>query len=375
MLDEMIAEAQDITVEAPEGMLTELTHRCPLQCPYCSNPLELERVNRELSTDEWKSVFSQAAELGVLQIHLSGGEPTLRTDLEEIVAHTHRLGLYSNLITAGVTLNRDRLERLVQAGLDHVQISFQDADPENSNRIGAIKGGFDKKVAVAGWLAEMGMPLTVNAPIHRQNIENLPNIIALAERLGAIRVEVAHVQYYGWALRNRAALMPTYEQTMRSVEIVERETARLNGVMAIDLVVPDYYALTPKPCMGGWGKRFFNVTPAGKVLPCHAAESIPGLAFETVRDRPLRDIWYKSQAFNAYRGTGWMREPCRSCDRREIDFGGCRCQAMALTGVAENADPACAKSSFNTGIVALAKSEAAEAPPPFVFRRMRQPAL
>jgi pyrroloquinoline quinone biosynthesis protein E len=299
----------------------------------------------------------------------------LRTDLEEIVAHTHSLGLYSNLITAGVTLNRDRLERLVQAGLDHVQISFQDADPENSNRIGAIKGGFDKKMAVAGWLAEMGMPLTVNAPIHRQNIENLPNIIALAERLGAIRVEVAHVQYYGWALRNRAALMPTYEQTMRSVDIVERETARLNGVMAIDLVVPDYYALTPKPCMGGWGKRFFNVTPAGKVLPCHAAENIPGLTFETVRDRPLRDIWYKSQAFNAYRGTGWMREPCRSCDRREIDFGGCRCQAMALTGVAENADPACAKSSFNTGIVALAKSEAAEAPPPFVFRRMRQPAL
>jgi pyrroloquinoline quinone biosynthesis protein E len=375
MLDEMIAETQDVQVEAPEGMLTELTHRCPLQCPYCSNPLELERVNKELTTAEWKSVFTQAAELGVLQTHLSGGEPTLRTDLEEIVAHASGLGLYTNLITAGVTLDRPRLERLVAAGLDHVQISFQDADPENCNRIGAIKGGFDKKMALAGWLAEMGMPLTVNAPIHRQNIENLEAIIALAERLGAIRLEVAHVQYYGWALRNRAALMPTYEQTMRSVEIAERATARLNGVMAIDLVVPDYYALTPKPCMGGWGKRFFNVTPAGKVLPCHASENIPGLVFDTIRDRPLRDIWYKNQAFNAYRGTSWMREPCRSCDRREVDFGGCRCQALALTGEAANADPACAKSAFNAGIVALAKKEAAEAPPPFIYRRMRQPSL
>jgi pyrroloquinoline quinone biosynthesis protein E len=370
MLDEMLAEAQEIRVDAPEGMLTELTHRCPLQCPYCSNPLELERVNKELSTAEWLSVFTQAAELGVLQVHLSGGEPTLRTDLEEIVAHASGHGLYTNLITAGVTLDKARLERLVEAGLDHVQISFQDADPENCNRIGAIKGGFDKKLALAGWLAEMGVALTVNAPIHRQNIENLEAIIALAERLGAVRVEVAHVQYYGWALRNRAALMPTYAQTMRSVDIVEKATARLKGVMAIDLVVPDYYALTPKPCMGGWGRRFFNVTPAGKVLPCHAAESIPGLRFDTVRDRSLREIWYNSQAFNAYRGTGWMREPCRACDRREIDFGGCRCQAMALTGEATNADPACAKSAFNAGIVELAKKEADNAPPPFIFRRM-----
>ncbi len=372
---ERVAGKEAIRVNAPEGMLAELTHRCPLQCPYCSNPLELERANRELSTAEWCDVFTQAAELGVLQTHLSGGEPTLRTDLHEIVAHARRLGLYTNLITAGVTLSRERLEQLVDAGLDHVQISFQDADPENCNRIGAIKGGFDKKMALAGWLAELDVPLTVNAPVHRQNIHNLEAIIGLAERLGAIRIEVAHVQYYGWALRNRAALMPTYDETMRSVEIVTRAIDRLNGIMNIDLVVPDYYAATPKPCMGGWGSRFFNVTPSGKVLPCHAAESLPGLNFETVRDRPLREIWRNSDAFNAFRGTSWMREPCRSCDRREIDFGGCRCQALALTGEAENADPACAKSTFNARIVALAENEAAAAPPPFVFRRMGRGAV
>lgn len=360
----------------PEGLLAELTHRCPLQCPYCSNPVELERPARELSTAEWQSVFSQAAELGVLQVHLSGGEPALRTDLEEIVAHVRGAGLYSNLITAGVTLDRERLERLVAAGLDHVQISFQDADPENCNRIGAIKNGFDKKIALAGWLRELDVPLTVNAPIHRQNVENLEAIIGLAERLGAIRIEIAHVQYYGWALKNRAALMPTYEQTMRSVEIAADAIDRLKGIMAIDVVVPDYYALTPKPCMGGWGRRFLNVTPIGKVLPCHAAETLPGLTFDTFRDKSLRDIWYDSQAFNAYRGTGWMKEPCRSCERRDIDFGGCRCQALALTGDATNTDPVCAKSAQNAEIMALAESEAAKAPPPFIFRRYQKtPAL
>jgi pyrroloquinoline quinone biosynthesis protein E len=372
LLENTIAEDGIICANAPEGLLAELTHRCPLQCPYCSNPLQLERANRELSTDEWRGVFTQAAEMGVVQIHLSGGEPTLRTDLEDIVAHTSGLGLYSNLITAAVTLDRARLERLVACGLDHVQVSFQDADPENSNRIGAIKGGFDKKMAVAGWLAEMGVPLTVNAPIHRQNVDNLEAIIELADRLGAIRLEVAHIQYYGWALKNRAALIPTYEQTMRSAAIVEAARLRLKGVMAIDFVVPDYYAQTPKPCMGGWASRFLNVTPSGKVLPCHAAESIPGLVFDTVRDRPLRDIWLNSRAFNAFRGTEWMREPCRTCELRDVDFGGCRCQAFAITGAAENADPACFKSSFNTGIAALAAKEAAQAPPPFVLRRFQK---
>lgn len=374
-LDDTIAASDAICANAPEGLLAELTHRCPLQCPYCSNPLELVRANREMSTAEWLDVFTQAAEMGVLQIHLSGGEPTLRADLEEIVAHTRRLGLYSNLITAAVTLDRVRLERLIYCGLDHVQISFQDADAENSNRIGAIKGGFDKKLAVAGWLAELGVPLTVNAPVHRQNIGNLEAIIDLADRLCAIRLEVAHVQYYGWALRNRAALMPTYAQTMQSAETVARATDRLFGIMSIDFVVPDYYALTPKPCMGGWASRFLNVTPSGKVLPCHAAESIPGLTFDNVRERRLRDIWLNSGAFNAFRGTEWMRDPCRTCDRREIDFGGCRCQAFAMTGNAANADPACAKSSFNAELVALAEREAADTPPPFVFRRMGKAAV
>lgn len=369
---ETINAKSDIQTGAPEGLLAELTHRCPLQCPYCSNPIELERTTRELSAGEWCDVFSQAAELGVLQVHLSGGEPALRTDLEKIVAHVSSVGLYSNLITAGVTIDRPRLERLTAAGLDHVQISFQDADPENCNRIGAIKNGFDKKVALAGWLAELGVPLTVNAPVHRQNVDNLEAIIALAERLGAIRIEIAHVQYYGWALKNRAALMPTYEQTMRSVEIAGAAIDRLKGVMGIDLVVPDYYALTPKPCMGGWGKRFINVTPTGKVLPCHAAETIPGLFFNTVRERSLREIWYGSDAFNAYRGTGWMKEPCRSCERRDIDFGGCRCQALALTGDATNADPVCAKSVHNVKIMEMTEREASKPPPPFVFRRFQK---
>ena len=371
---ETIATADKLRIDAPapEGLLAELTHRCPLQCPYCSNPIEMDRANRELSTAEWCDVFSQAAEIGVLQIHLSGGEPALRTDLEDIVAHAHKSGLYINLITAGVTLDRSRLERLVDAGLDHVQISFQDADPENCNRVGAIKDGFEKKMELAGWLSELGVPITVNAPIYRQNVDNLPSIIALAERLGAMRLEVAHVQYYGWALRNRAALIPTYEQTLRSVEIAAEAIDRLKGIMAIDIVVPDYYAATPKPCMGGWGKRFLNVTPSGKVLPCHAAETLPGLAFETVRDKPLRDIWYDSDAFNAYRGTGWMREPCRSCDRQEIDFGGCRCQALAFTGEAANTDPVCDKSAYNARIRELAEREADTPAPPFIFRRFQK---
>ena len=262
---------------APVGLLAELTHRCPLQCPYCSNPLELERVNKELSTEMWCSVMRQAGAMGILQVHLSGGEPTARKDLEDIVSAASEAGLYSNLITAAVTLNRDRLEDLAKRGLDHVQISFQDVDAENADRIGAYPGATAKKLEVARWVTELGLPLTVNAPIHRQNIHNVGRYIELAVKLGAQRLEIAHVQYYGWAYLNRAALMPTYDQTLESIEFVERERERLKGVLTIDMVVPDYYAKRPKPCMGGWGKGFMNITPAGKVLPCHAAETIKTL--------------------------------------------------------------------------------------------------
>jgi pyrroloquinoline quinone biosynthesis protein E len=338
---------------APVGLLAELTHRCPLQCSY------------------WVSVMEQAGDMGILQVHLSGGEPTARKDLEDIVSAASKAGLYTNLITAAVTLNRARLEDLAKLGLDHVQISFQDVDAENAERIGAYPGATQKKLDVARWATELGLPLTINAPIHRQNIHNVGRYIDLALELGAQRLEIAHVQYYGWAYLNRAALIPTYEQTVQSIDLVERARERLKGVLTIDMVVPDYYAKRPKPCMGGWGKGFMNITPPGKVLPCHAAESIPHLKFDNVKERPLRDIWLNSDAFNAFRGTGWMKKPCRSCAFREIDWGGCRCQAMAITGDPRNTDPACALSPYHGEMVALARAEAAEPPKPFIYRNPR----
>ena len=356
---------------APVGLLAELTHRCPLQCSYCSNPLELERVNKELTTAEWVSVMEQAGAMGILQVHLSGGEPTARKDLEGIVEAAAKAGLYTNLITAAVTLTRPRLEELVKRGLDHVQISFQDVDAENAERIAAYPGATQKKLDVTHWVTELGLPLTINAPIHRQNIHNVPRYIQLALELRAQRLEIAHVQYYGWAYLNRAALIPTYQETVESIEFVERERERLKGMLTIDMVVPDYYAKRPKPCMGGWGKGFMNITPSGKVLPCHAAETIKHLKFDNVKDRALLDIWLNSDAFNAFRGTEWMKEPCRSCAFREIDFGGCRCQAMAITGDARNTDPACALSPYHGEMVAFARAEAAEPPKPFIYRNPR----
>jgi PqqA peptide cyclase len=363
--------AAEACARAPEGLLAELTHRCPLQCPYCSNPLALERVAGELPTEVWLDVLAQAADLGVLQLHLSGGEPTVRRDLEDIVAQAAKVGLYSNLITAAVLLTRERLERLAAAGLDHVQISIQDVERENADRIAHYEGGHARKLEVARWVRAIGLPLTLNAPIHRQNIASLPAIIELAVSLGAHRLEVAHVQYYGWALHNRQALMPTREEVLRSAELVESARERLKGVLVIDFVVPDYYARRPKPCMGGWGRGIINITPSGKVLPCHAAETIPGLAFDTVRERSLRDIWLHSDAFNRFRGTTWMPEPCRSCELREVDWGGCRCQAHAFAGDAGLTDPACGKSALHVAFVGVAERESAQPAPPFRFRRPR----
>ena len=367
---EKIETAEPLCANAPVGLLAELTHRCPLQCPYCSNPVELERANTELTTEEWQDVMRQAGEMGILQLHLSGGEPTARRDLEDILKTANKAGLYTNLITAGVLLTKERLQKLADLGLDHVQLSIQDADPENADRIAAYKGGADKKRQVAGWVKELGLPLTINAPLHRQNIRNLKNIIDYSVEVGAGRLEVAHIQYYAWALKNRAALMPTYEEFLETVKLVDKEKERLKGILVFDFVVPDYYAKYPKPCMGGWGRGIMNVTPSGRVLPCHAAESLPGLEFSNVRDRPLLDIWLNGQAFNKYRGTEWMKEPCRSCERREIDFGGCRCQAYALTGQAENTDPACSLSPVHQNWAKVAEEESHKPPPDFIFRRM-----
>jgi pyrroloquinoline quinone biosynthesis protein E len=313
----------------------------------------------------------QAAELGILQIHLSGGEPTVRRDLEDIVKTASESGLYTNLITAAVLLTKERLQKLKEAGLDHVQISIQDVDAaaENADRIAGYKGGSAKKKMVAGWVRELGLPLTVNAPIHRHNIKNVEAIIDYAVELGAGRVEIAHVQYYAWALKNRAALMPTREDFMAAAKVTEAARERLKGVIVIDMVVPDYYAKFPKPCMGGWGRGIINVTPQGRVLPCHAAESIKGLEFDNVRDKPLSEIWLQGSAFQKYRGTSWMKEPCRSCPRREIDFGGCRCQAFALTGDAANTDPACSLSPMHAEWAKVAEVESHHSSPEFVYRR------
>ncbi|WP_407520006.1 pyrroloquinoline quinone biosynthesis protein PqqE [Methylobacterium oryzisoli] len=357
------------SLPAPIGLLAELTHRCPLRCPYCSNPLELDKRSGELDLATWQRVLTEAAGLGVLHVHLSGGEPTARQDIVEITKTCADLGLYSNLITSGVAGAMGKLDALYDAGLDHVQLSIQAAEAANAEKIGGLKNAQPQKFAFAERVVALGLPLTLNAVIHRGNIHEVPTIIDLAVSLGAKRLEVAHTQYYGWAYVNRAALMPAKPDVDRSIRVVEEARERLKGRLVIDLVVPDYYAKYPKACAGGWGRRLMNVTPAGKVLPCHAAETIPGLEFWNVRDRSLGDIWAHSPAFQAYRGTAWMKEPCRSCDRREKDWGGCRCQALALAGDAAATDPACSLSPLHAKVQALAIAESAlETAPDYQYR-------
>jgi pyrroloquinoline quinone biosynthesis protein E len=355
-------------VHKPLGLLAELTHRCPLGCPYCSNPLALDARADELDTTIWLRVFREAAQLGVLQVHLSGGEPGARHDLVEITAGAHAAGLYTNLITSAVGITDKTLGALAEAGLDHVQISIQDSDAGSADHIAGYDGAFARKRTLAAEVVRHKLPLTVNAVVHRANIDRIGDMIDLALTLGAGRVEIAHVQYYGWALKNRAVLMPSRAQVERATTAVEELRARHHGRIVIDAVVPDYYARYPKPCVGGWGRRSLNVTPAGKVLPCHAAESIPGLEFWNVREHVLADIWANSPAFNAFRGTAWMKEPCASCPRRDVDFGGCRCQAFALTGDAAATDPVCHLAPDHARVAELA---AVRTDAPYVYRRMR----
>ena len=356
----------------PMALLAEITHRCPLSCPYCSNPVELIRAQQELPPEDWARVFRQAADLGVLQVHVSGGEPGARRDLAQIVASAREAGLYVNLITSGIGITRDRLEELDRAGVDHVQLSLQGIRPDMADRISGHAGSWDKKMSFAGWVSEIGFPLTINAVVHRQNLERLPEMIALAETLGARRIEVATVQFHGWADLNRRALMPTREQAAIARQVVNASRIRLRGRMVIDYVPADHHAVFPKACMGGWGSTGLNVAPDGTVLPCHAAASIPWMRFENVRERRLADIWHLSDAFNAFRGTAWMPEPCRSCERKNVDFGGCRCQAMALAGDARATDPVCSKSPLNAGRVEQAEAEAGGDMDDFIWRRMRR---
>jgi pyrroloquinoline quinone biosynthesis protein E len=327
----------------PLALIAELTHRCPLHCVYCSNPLELNARTNELSTESWRKVFSEAAELGVLQADFTGGEPLARPDILELVAAARAAGLYVNLITSGLPLDEPRLEKLVAAGLDHFQLSFQGAHPEIAGEISGTTT-HAQKLRVLDWLARYRVAVTLNFVIHRRNINQLEEMLAIAEASCATRVEFANVQYYGWALANRENLLPTRQQLDSSLEILKRAQERLRGKIRIEYVVPDYYAKFPKACMGGWGRKLMLIVPSGDVLPCHAARVISGLTFENVKDRSLREIWENSSAFQKFRGQDWMQAPCRTCDRRDIDFGGCRCQAMLLVNDAAATDPVCSLS-------------------------------
>jgi PqqA peptide cyclase len=349
----------------PTTLLAELTYRCPLHCPYCSNPLEMSRAEAELSTEDWKRVFTQARELGVLQLGLSGGEPLVRKDLEELVAHAREEGLYTTLVTSALGLTRARARRLKDAGIDHVQISFQDIDPTNADRIAGIKLG-QQKYQAAALVKELDLAFSVNVVLHRANLDHLGQIIDLAASLGADRVELANTQYYGWALKNRDALMPTRDQVERSRPIAEEAIRRYRNRMQIIYVLPDYYEQYPKPCYGGWGSVYILVTPDGRALPCHGATQIPSLEMVHVNQHPLSWIWDQSPIFNAFRGDGWMKEPCRSCPRKSQDFGGCRCQAFALTGDAANTDPVCSLSPRHDLIVAAQREP--EVVPEYVYR-------
>jgi pyrroloquinoline quinone biosynthesis protein E len=351
-----------MTVGAPLGMLAELTHACPLHCAYCSNPLALVSRTGELSTDEWLRIFAEAAALGVAQVHLSGGEPLQRKDLPELAAACRDHNLYTNLITSGLGLTKERLATLP---VDHIQVSVQAADAEGVERITNTRT-WQHKLDAARVVKDSGLPLTVNVVLHRQNLDSIEALVALAEKMGADRLELAHTQYYGWAERNRDWLLPTTAQVRAANAVVLAAAERLAGRMEIAYVSPDLHAATPKPCMGGWGKTQLTVTPSGDVLPCLVANTLTGLPIENVRDRSLRDIWYSSEAFNRYRGTDWMPEPCSSCPRKEIDYGGCRCQAFQFTGDAGATDPVC-RYSPDRHLVDAVLARTPDDPPP-VYR-------
>jgi PqqA peptide cyclase len=324
----------------PLALIAELTHRCPLHCVYCSNPLELTERSSELSTDDWSRVFQEAAAFGVLQADFTGGEPLTRPDILDLIRAARAAGLYVNLITSGLPLDESRLDALVQAGLDHFQLSFQGALEEIAQEISGTKA-HAHKLRVLEWLQRHRVAVTLNFVIHRRNIEQLPEMLALAESSSASRVEFANVQYYGWAFANRDSLLPKREQLTQSIDFLKKAQERLAGKIKVEYVVPDYYAKYPKPCMGGWGRKLMLITPSGDALPCHAARVIPGLSFENVAKRSLNEIWNSSDAFQKFRGEAWMQEPCKTCDRRVLDFGGCRCQAFLLAADAAATDPVC----------------------------------
>jgi PqqA peptide cyclase len=355
--------------DRPLGLLAELTYRCPLGCPYCSNPTTLRHGGNELTTEEWERVIGEGAELGVLHVHFSGGEPLLHPGLPTLVAAARATGLYTNLLTSGIPFSREAAEGLLSAGLDHVQLSLQSDEAPLADQIGGRRS-HDAKLEAARLIRELGWPLTLNVVLHRANIHRLPQLITLAEELDADRLELANVQFYGWAHRNRETLLPHLGALREAAEYVAQARHRLKGRLRLDYVLPDALADRPKPCMEGWGRRYLTVNPQGDVLPCPTASCIESLRFDNVRQRSLRWIWQESDAFNRFRGTAWMPEPCRSCEWRHTDFGGCRCQAALLTGDATNTDPACEFSPYRSNLIeAFHRSDAALSQQPLIYRR------
>lgn len=341
-----------MSVSPPLALIAELTHRCPLHCVYCSNPHQLTARSNELPTEVWCHVFSEAAALGVMQLDLTGGEPLARPDLATHIQSARAAGLYVNLITSGLPLDEKRLDELVSAGLDHFQLSFQGAREDSANEICGSKA-HAQKLRVLDWLKSRRVAVTLNFVLHHKNLDQLGEMLAIAENSPASRVEFAHVQYYGWAFANREQLLPTRDQLVHSLDFFQRAQERLRGKLRIEYVVPDYYARFPKPCMGGWARKAMLITPDGSALPCHAAGVIPGLQFENVREKPLREIWELSDSFQRFRGEEWMQGPCKTCDRRAQDFGGCRCQALLLAGDAAATDPVCSLSPLRSRVDAI----------------------
>ncbi len=367
---QVTAQATDKPQIAPPlWLLAEVTYRCPLHCVFCYNPLNYAGNKNELTTEQWKDVFTQARKLGAAQLGISGGEPLLRDDIEELIGHAHQLGFYTNLITSGVGLTEERIAKMKALGLDHIQLSFQDSTKEMNDFLTSTKT-FDLKNKVAKLIKKYDYPMVLNVVLHRYNLDHVDRIIAMAVEMGVEYLELANTQYYGWGMVNRDQLIPTREQLVRAEAVVNEWRAKLGKSTRLLFVVPDYFEQRPKACMNGWGSVFLAVAADGSALPCHAAQSLPGLKFPNVSEASLRDIWYNSEAFNRFRGFGWMKEPCRSCSEKEKDFGGCRCQAYALTGDAENADPVCSKSPHHDDvqkIVLQARTRQVEEKP-LVFR-------
>ena len=337
------------TVGPPLWLLAELTYRCPLHCVFCYNPVDYATQPAELSTDDWLRVLREGREMGAVQLGLSGGEPLLRDDLEVVVAEARRLGYYSNLLTSGVGLTEARAAALKVAGLDHVQLSFQDSTREMNDFLSHTRT-FELKNRVAQIIKGQGWPMVMNVVLHRLNIDHVGRIIEMAAELGAEYIELANTQYYSWAFVNRAQLLPTREQLQRAEAVTDEWRQKLEGRMRIFFVAPDYHEGKAKKCVNGWGSMFLTIAPEGTALPCHTAKMLPGLTFPNVREMNVKDIWFESEGFNHFRGDGWMKEPCRTCPEKEKDLGGCRCQAYMLSGDAANADPVCDKSAFHSRI-------------------------